>query len=118
MRKHYSTLAELITAYHDHELTPETAIVELDKNEVTVTWHAADDEDWLRAETVYEGFQEDMLMQALDLLGIRIERELAEPLLAEVRALAVRRKRALTPEEIRALCRAETGAAKGRGGGG
>ena len=70
MRKHYSTLAELIQAYHDHELTPETAVVELDKNEVSVTWHAADDEDWLRAETVFEGYQADLLTQALDLLGI------------------------------------------------
>ena len=31
MRKHYSTLAELIQAYHDRELTRETAVIELDK---------------------------------------------------------------------------------------
>jgi hypothetical protein len=70
MRKQYTSLAELIQAYHDHDLTPETAVVELDKNEVSVTWHAPDDEDWLRAETVYEAFQCDMLTEALDLLGI------------------------------------------------
>ena len=57
------------------------------------------------------------LMQALDLLGIQIERQVAEPLLVKVRALAVERKRALTPEEIRALCRDEVGATKARGGG-
>ena len=55
------------------------------------------------------------LMQALDLLGIPIERQQAEPLLAKVRALAVERKRALTPEEISSLCRTEAGAAKRRG---
>lgn len=70
MRKHYSTLAELIQAYHDRELTRETAVIELDKNEVSVTWHAPDDEDWLSAETVFEGYQSDMLTQALDLLGL------------------------------------------------
>ena len=52
MRKHYSTLAELIQAYHDRELTRETAVIELDKNEVSVTWHAPDDEDWLSAAMV------------------------------------------------------------------
>ena len=70
MRKHYSTLEELIEGYVSGELTPQTAVVELDKNEVTVTWHAGDDEDWERAETVYEGYQTDMLTEALDLLGI------------------------------------------------
>ena len=70
MRKQYTSLAELIQGYRDGDLTPETAMVELDKNEVSVTWHAPDDEDWLRAETVYEGFQCDMLEEALDLLGI------------------------------------------------
>jgi homocitrate synthase NifV len=46
------------------------------------------------------------LTQTLNRLGIRIERQLAGPLLEQVRALAVRRKRALTAEEIRNLCRA------------
>ncbi|MFA5206405.1 MAG: citramalate synthase [Lentisphaeria bacterium] len=46
------------------------------------------------------------LTHVLDRLGIQLERRLAGPLLEKVRALAVRRKRALTTEEIRSLCRA------------
>ena len=45
------------------------------------------------------------LTQALGRLGIRLERRQAGPLLEKVRALAVQRKRALTSDELRTLCR-------------
>ena len=69
MRK-YANLGDVVNGYLSGELTPETAKVYLDKNEVTVTWHAPDDEDWLVAEDVFESDMHTTLEQALDLLGV------------------------------------------------
>lgn len=66
----YKTLADLVNAYHAKELTRETAMLTIDNDNVHVTFHAADDPDWLRAENVFEMDPLDLLEQALDLLGI------------------------------------------------
>lgn len=66
----YKTLAELATAYKSGELTPETATLMLDNDYTAVTYHAADDPDWLHAVDVFHMDPHDVLEQALDLLGI------------------------------------------------
>lgn len=63
----YTNLDQLQAAYRTGELTPQTAELEIDNDVVYVYLH---DEEWVNVEKVFEMRPDELIEQALDLLGI------------------------------------------------